>query len=86
MPHPNIIAAHIQTPLKAAGRHYYVHLDSFELLPPGAATTLVAAESLAKGHLDLCRFRGRRKRLKDKSCFSSWSRARDTCLAAGFGR
>ena len=26
------------------------------------------------------------KRLKDKSCFSSWSRARGTCRAAGFGR
>jgi hypothetical protein len=38
----------LRAPLKAAGRHYYVHLESLELLPRGVATTLSEAESLGK--------------------------------------
>jgi hypothetical protein len=40
--------AQLKSSLKSVGRHHYVHLDGFELLPTDATARLVAAESLAQ--------------------------------------
>jgi Protein of unknown function (DUF3631) len=40
--------AQLKSPLKAVGRHHYVHLDGFDFLPAEATARLVAAESLAQ--------------------------------------
>jgi DNA phosphorothioation-associated putative methyltransferase len=40
--------AQLKSSLKAVGRHHYIHLDGFDLLPADATARLVAAESLAQ--------------------------------------
>jgi hypothetical protein len=40
--------AQLKSPLKAVGRHHYVHFDGFDLLPADVTARLVAAESLAQ--------------------------------------
>jgi DNA phosphorothioation-associated putative methyltransferase len=40
--------AQLKSSLKAVGRHHYIHLDGFDLLPADATARLDAAESLAQ--------------------------------------
>src|SRR5258706_6812063 len=40
--------AQLKSPLKSVGRHHYVHLDGFDLLPADGTARLVSAESLAQ--------------------------------------
>jgi hypothetical protein len=40
--------AQLKSSLKSVGRHHYVHLDGFELLPADATARLVTAEGLAQ--------------------------------------